>query len=70
MRLAEKPAPQRAPQRPAGQPAWNNGIAVRFRPKRYTSRALAELAEEFGWMLVGEAPDLANFGICCSRTST
>src|ERR1039457_2560905 len=33
--------------------AWDNGIAARFMPKRYTSRELVKLAEEFGWMLVG-----------------
>ena len=33
--------------------AWDNGISARFVPKRYTSRELIKLAEEFGWRLVG-----------------
>src|ERR1039458_4227843 len=33
--------------------AWDNGIAPRFMPKRYTSRELVKLAGDFGWMLVG-----------------
>jgi predicted RNase H-like HicB family nuclease len=37
--------------------AWDNGIAARFMPKRYTSRELVKLAEEFGWMLVGVRGD-------------
>jgi hypothetical protein len=32
--------------------AWDNGIAARFVPKRYTSRELVKLAEEFGWRLI------------------
>ena len=41
--------------------AWENGIAARFMPKRYTSRELVKLAEEFGWMLVGVRGDHHNF---------
>jgi len=33
--------------------AWDNGIAARYMPKRYSSRELVKLAEEFGWILVG-----------------
>jgi hypothetical protein len=47
--------------------AWDNGIAARFRPKRYTSRELVKLAEEFGWMLVGVRGDHHNFKHPASR---
>jgi predicted RNA binding protein YcfA (HicA-like mRNA interferase family) len=47
--------------------AWDNGIAVRFMPKRYTSRELVKLAEEFGWILVGVRGDHHNFKHPASR---
>jgi predicted RNA binding protein YcfA (HicA-like mRNA interferase family) len=47
--------------------AWDNGIAARFMPKRYTSRELVKLAEEFGWMLVGVRGDHHNFKHPASR---
>jgi len=40
---------------------WDNGIAARFMPKRYTSQELVRLAEEFGWMLAGVRGDHHNF---------
>jgi predicted RNA binding protein YcfA (HicA-like mRNA interferase family) len=46
---------------------WDNGIAARFMPKRYTSRELVKLAEEFGWMLVGVRGDHHNFKHPASR---
>jgi hypothetical protein len=48
-------------------PAWDNGVASRFMPKRYTSRELVELAEEFGWILVGVRGDHHNFKHPASR---
>ena len=36
-------------------------------PKRYTSRELVKLAEEFGWMLVGVRGDHHNFKHPASR---
>ena len=47
--------------------AWDNGIAARCMPKRYTSRELVKLAEEFGWMLVGVRGDHHNFKHPASR---
>src|SRR5664279_3272730 len=47
--------------------AWDNGIAARFMPKRYTSRELVRLAEEFGWILVGVRGDHHNFKHPASR---
>ena len=46
---------------------WDNGIAARFMPKRYTSRELVKLAEEFGWVLVGVRGDHHNFKHPASR---
>ena len=36
-------------------------------PKRYTSRELVRLAEDFGWMLVGVRGDHHNFKHPASR---
>src|ERR1035438_3126792 len=47
--------------------AWDNRIAARFMPKRYTSRELVKLAQEFGWMLVGVRGDHHNFKHPASR---
>jgi predicted RNA binding protein YcfA (HicA-like mRNA interferase family) len=47
--------------------AWDNGIAARFMPKRYTSRELVRLAADFGWMLVGVRGDHHNFKHPSSR---
>lgn len=47
--------------------AWDNGIAARFMPKRYTSRELVKLAGEFGWILVGVRGDHHNFKHPASR---
>ena len=47
--------------------AWDNGTAARFMPKRYTSRELIKLAEEFGWILVGVKGDHHNFKHPASR---
>jgi predicted RNA binding protein YcfA (HicA-like mRNA interferase family) len=47
--------------------AWENGISARFMPKRYTSRELVKLAEEFGWRLVGVKGDHHNFKHPASR---
>jgi len=47
--------------------AWDNGIAIRFMPKRYTSRELVKLAKEFGWILVGVRGDHHNFKHPASR---
>jgi predicted RNA binding protein YcfA (HicA-like mRNA interferase family) len=47
--------------------AWDNKIAARFMPKRYTSRELIKLAEEFGWRLVGVRGDHHNFKHPASR---
>lgn len=47
--------------------AWDNGLSIRFMPKRYTSRELVKLAEEFGWRLVGVKGDHHNFKHPASR---
>jgi predicted RNA binding protein YcfA (HicA-like mRNA interferase family) len=47
--------------------AWENGISARFMPKRFTSRELVKLAEEFGWRLVGVKGDHHNFKHPASR---
>jgi predicted RNA binding protein YcfA (HicA-like mRNA interferase family) len=36
-------------------------------PKRYTSRELVKLAEDFGWMLAGVRGDHHNFKLPASR---
>jgi predicted RNA binding protein YcfA (HicA-like mRNA interferase family) len=41
--------------------AWDNEISARLMPKRYTSRELIKLAEEFGWRLVSVTGDHHNF---------
>ncbi|MGA2591539.1 MAG: type II toxin-antitoxin system HicA family toxin [Bryobacteraceae bacterium] len=41
--------------------AWDNGISARLMPKRYTSRELVKLAEEFGWRLAGVRGNHHNF---------
>jgi predicted RNA binding protein YcfA (HicA-like mRNA interferase family) len=48
-------------------PPWENEVAARFMPKRYTSRELVKLAEEFGWRLVGVRGDHHNFKHPASR---
>jgi len=47
--------------------AWDNEISARTVPKRYTSRELVRLAEEFGWMLVSVRGDHHNFKHPASR---
>ena len=42
-------------------------IAIRFMPRRYTSREPIKLAEEFGWTLVGVRGDHHNFKHPASR---
>src|SRR6266498_1297212 len=49
------------------QSKWDNGIAARFMPIRYTSRELLKLAEEFGWVLVSIRGDHHNFKHPASR---
>ena len=48
------------------QPHGTMGSA-RFMPKRYTSRELVKLAEEFGWRLAGVRGDHHNFKHPASR---
>jgi len=48
----------------SGVGEWNFSS---IHPKRYTSRELVKLAEEFGWMLVGVRGDHHNFKHPASR---
>ena len=47
--------------------SWDNGISARLMPKRYTSRELVKLAEEFGWRLVSVRGDHHTFKHPASR---